>query len=125
MSMADTAGPVPKDREGGSGMATRGHAGPLRVVIQAIAIFVAVAHIYLNVLATPSELHLAAFHFAAFGLLCALVYPAWHARTEAGRRVVLALDIALGLIAVGCFFYLVLGEISFTPAARSSCPSTG
>ena len=41
MSMADTAGSVPKDREGGSGMATRGHAGPLRVAIQAIAIFVA------------------------------------------------------------------------------------
>ncbi|WP_374446743.1 TRAP transporter permease [Stella sp.] len=113
MAATDVVAGGPMDREGGSGLVTRGQSGPLRLAIHAVAILVALAHIYLNVLATPSELHLSAFHFASFGLLCALVYPAWHARSAAGRRLVLALDIVLGLIAVGCFLYLVLGETAF------------
>ena len=115
---APATGTVAADREGGAGLLTRGAAGPLRWIIQGLGVAIALAHIYLNTLATPSELHLAAFHFGAFGLLCALVYPAWHARTEGGRRAALALDAVLGLLAVGCFLYLILGETAFY--ARSS-----
>ena len=104
---------APVDREGGTGFATRGETGALRWIIYGISIAVALAHIYLNTMATPSELHLAAFHFASFGLLCALVYPGWKARTEKGRRLVLAIDVALGLMAVACLVYLVLGESAF------------
>jgi len=74
---------------------------------------VAVLHIWLNTFSTMSELWAAVIHFGCFGMLCGLLYPAWNARTPAGRRVVLAIDIALGLAALSLFAYLYFNELSF------------
>jgi TRAP transporter 4TM/12TM fusion protein len=83
-----------------------------------LGIALALVHIYFNTLGTTSELRVAAVHFGGFGLMCVLLFPLRHARTAAGRRWVLALDLALGLAAVACVVYLFLGEESF--AARNA-----
>ena len=70
-------------------------------------------HIWVNTLGTMSELWASVIHFAGFGFLCALLYPAWQARTPGGRRLVLALDIALGLAALSLVAYLWLNELDF------------
>nr|WP_232372627.1 TRAP transporter fused permease subunit [Acuticoccus mangrovi] len=54
-------------------------------------------------LATLSTLTLCAAHFAGFALLCALRYPLKHCETAQGARIVLVIDIAIGLaIALSC-----------------------
>ncbi|WP_086464125.1 TRAP transporter permease [Oceanibaculum nanhaiense] len=78
-----------------------------------VGIALAVLHIWINTLGTISELWASVLHFGGFGLLCALLYPAWQAKSASGRAMVLALDILLGLAAVSLFAYLVLGEPTF------------
>lgn len=70
-------------------------------------------HIWFNTLSTLSELWTSVIHFAGFGFLCALLYPAWHARTELGRKAVLAVDVLLGLAALSLFPYLYFNELTF------------
>ncbi|MEM8552895.1 MAG: TRAP transporter fused permease subunit [Pseudomonadota bacterium] len=48
-------------------------------------------------LSTLSTLTLCAVHFAGFALLCALRYPLFQAKTDAGRRAVFLADWAIGL----------------------------
>ncbi|MBU0725035.1 MAG: TRAP transporter fused permease subunit [Alphaproteobacteria bacterium] len=76
-------------------------------------IALAVLHIWVNTFGTISELWMAVLHFGGFGMLCTLLYPAWHSRTPTGRRIALTLDIVLGLAALSLFAYLVLGEPTF------------
>jgi len=78
-----------------------------------LGVGLALLHIYFNTLGTMSELRVSAVHFGGFGLMCALLYPAWHAKTRAGQRWALALDMLLGAAAVSCVAYLFLGEDSF------------
>ncbi|MCL4800221.1 MAG: TRAP transporter fused permease subunit [Burkholderiales bacterium] len=78
-----------------------------------LGVALALAHIYFNTLGTMSELRVSAVHFGGFALMCALLYPTWRARTPAGRRAALAIDVALGLAALSCVVYLFLGEESF------------
>ena len=73
----------------------------------------ALAHIWLNTLSTWSELWIAVFHFAGFGFLCALLFPAWQARTPGGQRLVLALDVVLAIAALSLFAYLYTNELDF------------
>lgn len=73
----------------------------------------AVWHIWANTLGTLPELWSSLIHFAGFGFLCALLYPAWHAPTARGRAWVLALDVALGLAALSLVAYLWLNELDF------------
>ena len=73
----------------------------------------ALLHIWMNTLGTLSELWAAAIHFGGFGFLCALLYPAWQARTAMGRRVVLTIDVVLGIGALSLFAYLYFNELSF------------
>ncbi|MDY6891645.1 MAG: TRAP transporter permease [Pseudomonadota bacterium] len=68
----------------------------------------ALAHIYFNTLGTLSELWVAAIHFAGFALICALMVPM--SRTAGDSRLVLALDLLIGLAAVGTTAYLILFE---------------
>ncbi|MCW1931377.1 TRAP transporter permease [Pararhodobacter zhoushanensis] len=70
-------------------------------------------HIWMNTLGTWPELWQACFHFAGFGFLCALLYPAFTATTDRGRRWVLGLDVVLGLGALSLFAYLYFNELSF------------
>jgi len=76
-------------------------------------VFLSVLHIYLNTLATWSELWVNVIHFGGFGAMAALAYPAFHARSAGGRRIALAIDIVLAVLALACVAYLILGEESF------------
>ena len=77
------------------------------------AVALSLLHIWFNTFSTWSELWTSIFHFAGFGFLCALLYPAFHAKTAAGRRTVLAIDVALGLAALSLVVYLVTNEDAF------------
>lgn len=79
-------------------------------VIAGLAILTSVAHLYFNTLSTWSELWTSALHFGLFGLICALTTPMFKARSRAGQRLVLGTDIVLGLLALGCAWYLILFE---------------
>ncbi|MFQ3789482.1 TRAP transporter permease [Halomonas sp. A29] len=76
-------------------------------VLFALAIVVALSHLYFNTLGTLSEVWVSALHFGMFGLLCALSVPMLKARSASGQRLVLTVDILLGLAALGCAFYLI------------------
>ncbi|GGY09459.1 C4-dicarboxylate ABC transporter permease [Litchfieldella qijiaojingensis] len=76
-------------------------------VLFALAIVVALSHLYFNTLSTLSEVWVSALHFGMFGLLCALSVPMLKTRSAGGSRLVLAIDILLGLAALGCAFYLI------------------
>ncbi len=73
----------------------------------------ALLHIYFNTFGTWSELRVNVVHFGGFGALCALLYPAFQARTRAGARVAAALDVGLAVAALACVGYLMLGEEAF------------
>ncbi|WP_333828089.1 TRAP transporter permease [Pararhodobacter sp.] len=73
----------------------------------------ALLHIWFNTLGTWSELWTSVIHFAGFGFLCALLYPALQAKTPMGQKLVLAVDIVLGLLALSLFAYLYFNELSF------------
>ncbi|MCC6001209.1 MAG: TRAP transporter fused permease subunit [Pararhodobacter sp.] len=72
-----------------------------------------VLHIWFNTIGTLSELWTSVIHFAGFGFMCALLYPAWHARTPLGRKAVLAVDVMLGVAALSLFAYLYVNELAF------------
>lgn len=75
--------------------------------IFALAIVIAVSHLYFNTFSTLSELWTSALHFGMFGLLCALTMPLVRAKSASTRRLVFALDLLMGLAALGCAFYLI------------------
>ncbi|KMQ74837.1 TRAP transporter permease [Marinobacter subterrani] len=79
-------------------------------VIFWLAVGAALIHLYFNTLSTLSELWTSALHFGLFGLICTLTTPMRKARTASGQRVVLGVDIILGLMALACAFYLILFE---------------
>jgi len=87
--------------------------GPLGHAVFWIGVVTAVAHIYLNTFGTMSELRFAALHFGLFGLLCALIYPMKVSLRPRVRRVVLAVDIVLGLLCLTTVGYLFLYEDAF------------
>ena len=74
--------------------------GPLGRFIFWFGVVFALFHIWANTLGTLPELTLSALHFAGFGLLCALILPAW-------RSAPLWLDIAIGLLALACGVYVI------------------
>ncbi|MBB4285523.1 TRAP transporter permease [Roseospira goensis] len=87
--------------------------GPLRLAVFWIGVVTAGVHIYLNTFGTMAELRFAALHFGLFGLLCALLYPLYPARTRKGQAAVLGVDVALGLLCLGTVAYLFLYEDAF------------
>ena len=87
------------------------------------AVVLALGHLYVNTLGTLPELWVSALHFGGFALLCALGVPLARRRTARGKRLILGLDYALGIIALGCAGYLIGFEdalyergVSFDPA---------
>ena len=79
-------------------------------VIFWLAIGTALVHLYFNTVSTLSELWSSALHFGLFGLLCTLTTPMFKARSIGGQRMVLGVDVMLGLTALGCAFYLIIFE---------------
>ena len=71
---------------------------------------VSLAHIYFNTIATLPELWVSALHFGGLAVLGTLMYPAFPARGPAARRVVLGLDLLLGLLAMAAAVHLILYE---------------
>jgi len=66
-------------------------------------VLVSLAHIYFNTLSTLPELTVSAFHWGAFGVLCALTIPF----SQGGGRIVFALDVAIAVAAFACAVYVV------------------
>ncbi|MEZ5834697.1 MAG: TRAP transporter fused permease subunit [Geminicoccaceae bacterium] len=60
----------------------------------------ALFHVWANTLGTLPELTLSAIHFAGFGLLCALLMPAW-------RGAPLWIDALVGCAALACGIYVI------------------
>lgn len=79
-------------------------------VIFWLAIATALIHLYFNTISTLSELWSSALHFGLFGLICTLTTPMFKARSPGGQRMVLGVDVVLGLTALGCAFYLIIFE---------------
>ncbi|WP_375170336.1 TRAP transporter permease [Marinobacter sp.] len=75
-----------------------------------MAIVTSVIHLYFNTVSTLSELWTSALHFGLFGLICALTTPMLKARSVSGQRLVLGVDVFLGLAALACAVYLMLFE---------------
>jgi len=103
--------PVPEIRDESAGAARERLEHPLLgPAIFALALLTALVHIYFNTLSTLSELWTSALHFGLFGLICALTTPMFRARSVTGQKLVLGLDMVLGLMALACAFYLILFE---------------
>jgi TRAP transporter 4TM/12TM fusion protein len=74
-----------------------------------VGIVFALAHIYFNTLGTWSELYVSAIHFGGFALICALMYPAAKGKL-ADSKVLLFVDVLLGVAAIACAWYLINNE---------------
>ncbi|MEE3170646.1 MAG: TRAP transporter permease [Pseudomonadota bacterium] len=79
-------------------------------VIFVVAVATSLIHLYFNTVSTLSELWTSALHFGLFGLICALTTPMFRMRSPGGQRLVLGVDVVLGLAALGCAAYLILFE---------------
>lgn len=75
--------------------------------IFALALVIAVIHLYFNSLSTLSELWTSGLHFGLFGLLCTLTIPMVRATRPGTQRLVFWVDLLMGLAALGCSFYLI------------------
>lgn len=73
-----------------------------------LSIFLAIAHIYINTIATLPELWVSAFHFAGFGAMCALLVPA-HPKWR-DSKLALFVDGAVVLALVGMVLYIIFFE---------------
>ncbi|GAB3485477.1 TRAP transporter permease [Marinomonas epiphytica] len=93
----------------------------LNRIVFTIAIFLAVAHIYINTIGTLPELWVSAFHFAGFGTLCALLIPA-HPKWR-DSKTAMAMDAVIVLALIAMVFYIVLFEDALY--ARGVTFSTG
>ncbi|WP_027852437.1 TRAP transporter permease [Marinobacterium litorale] len=70
----------------------------------------ALAHIYFNTLGTMSELWVSAIHFAGFALITALMVPIAKTQSPGKAKLLLGIDLAIGLIAVATTIYLMVFE---------------
>jgi TRAP transporter 4TM/12TM fusion protein len=70
----------------------------------------ALAHIYFNTLGTLSELWVSAIHFAGFALITALMVPMTAATSPGRAKLILGIDLLIGLVAVATTLYLLLFE---------------
>jgi TRAP transporter 4TM/12TM fusion protein len=88
---------------------TTHRSGPwLNRFIFALSVLLAVAHIYINTIATLPELWVSAFHFAGFGALCALLIPAnpkWR-----DSKIAMLFDSAIVFALVTMVLYIIFFE---------------
>jgi TRAP transporter 4TM/12TM fusion protein len=77
---------------------------------EALAAFIAAAHIYFALFADVAELTRNAFHFAGFAVLCALDDPLLQRPAVREGRGFVQFDLALGLTAAAAALYLAFAE---------------
>jgi TRAP transporter 4TM/12TM fusion protein len=82
-----------------------------------LGVLVSSWHLWLNTFGVISELRASVIHFAGFAVIGALSWPLLAGGGTRGR-LALAADLMICALAVGCVFYLFLGEEAFY--ARSS-----
>ena len=82
-----------------------------------LGVGVSLAHLYYNTIGLLPDLTKSALHFAAFGVLCALVFPLARPRSRRAGRWILAADLALAALLVACIAYLLVEEVPL--AARN------
>jgi len=82
---------------------TRAGTGPLYArAVLALSVLISLFHIYANSIGRLDDLLLTSMHWGGFALLCTLLYPL----RPGGGRLVLGIDIALGLLAVAAAVYV-------------------
>lgn len=96
--------------ESASGATERTDHRLLGPVIFVVAVVTSLVHLYFNTVSTLSELWTSALHFGLFGLICALTTPMFQAKSVGGKRLILGVDVILGVAALGCAAYLILFE---------------
>ena len=105
-----TAASVPRDGEGSAGEDLRRDlsAGPLGRVVFWFGVALSLFHVYANTLGTLPELSQSAIHWGGFGFLCAVMVPMSARLARRAGTALLALDAAIGLLAVACAVYVIL-----------------
>ncbi len=93
-----------------SGGKLRSLDGTLGRVVMAMAVVISLAHIWYNTVALLPDLTKSALHFAAFGVLCALVFPLTRAHGRSAR-IIFAIDVAIAAILVASVVYLLINEV--------------
>jgi TRAP transporter 4TM/12TM fusion protein len=95
----------------------RGEGSLVARVVFWLGVLVSSWHLWLNTFGVMSELRASVIHFAGFAVIGALSWPLLAGGGTRGR-IALAGDLVICALAVGCVFYLFLGEDAFY--ARSS-----
>ncbi|MEM6491784.1 MAG: TRAP transporter large permease subunit, partial [Pseudomonadota bacterium] len=83
----------------------------LRAVLAfGIGVAASVMHFYFNIVGTLPMLTMTTWHFALIGALGLIALPAFTARTDAGRRTALLIDLTLALLVVSASIYIWAAE---------------
>ena len=90
--------------------APRDLTGGMAHIVYYAGILLSLAHIWFNTFGILPELTRNSLHFAAFGLLCALIFPMLRPRSAAGERLVAWIDLAIGIAVVACAIYILARE---------------
>ncbi|HEY7864769.1 MAG TPA: TRAP transporter permease [Psychromonas sp.] len=80
----------------------------LNKLVSIIGVSLALLHIWFNTLSTLPELWVSATHFAGFGIICALLYPAHKSLKKS--KIALAFDIVIAIAAFSCMLYIPFAE---------------
>ena len=75
-----------------------------------LCVAISLFHLYANYVGTLPQFLFTGIHFAGFALLCALRFPIVRAKSSSGKRIVLAVDILIGLVAAGAVLGIILSE---------------
>lgn len=96
----------------GAAQGLRGEGSLVARFLFVAGILLSAWHLWLNTFGVMSELRASVIHFAGFAVIGALAWPLVKGDGTRGK-LALAADIGIGLMAVGCAFYLILGEVTF------------
>ncbi len=84
--------------------------GVLTIAVSVLAVFISSVHLFLALFPWLSEINRNIFHFAGFGLMCALLYPLWGGSDPRTSRTALIVDVALGLIVCAAAYHLTYAQ---------------
>ncbi len=82
--------------------------GSFAIIITILCVGIALFHIWENTMGTMSDLWRNSIHLGGFGLLGFLLYPGW--KKGDTNKVVLSIDVLLGVLIFSCGLYLVFFE---------------